>query len=641
MNICRTEKTMKKPFLEAIMERVLLGDGALGTYFYDNGISLRSNTDLLNIHDPELVLSAHQDYIRAGAEVIETNTFGANRFKLNISTPSNNLVSKVNEEGVRIARQAAGDNVYVAGSIGPSGLYPLQADGEIGESDIKDAFLEQMRALLRGGVDLLILETFSFLEELLLAIKTARKLSDSVPIIAQMVFPSNGLAINGIDALTCAQKALEAGANGFGSNCGRGVKSMLAVFERLLQLKGDVILSAFPNAGLPEIVGDRTIYSAQPAYMAQGLSEMIKMGARLVGGCCGTTPAHIFEFKKRLRLKRAPVRSTLAKRTEKPTQFTQKTTVKYGGILEELPTDRLPVLVELDPPTHLDIDPIINGAQELKQAGTDAITIAENPLAILRSDNLALGHLIQERAGINTVLHLTCRDRNILGLQTRIMGAHSLGIKGILAITGDPANASDQPGTSGVFDLDSIGLVKVIDNFNHGLNLAGRSVKKETNLSIGVAFSYRPSNPSLQIRRLEQKAANGAHFVMTQPLFDASQIEAMMEKIGGLDMMIFPGIFPLISARNADFLHNEVPGISVPKEIRDTLWKYEKVEDQRKAALEFAKKLIENVAQWVDGLYIISPLNKWEISRDLVEVIRTSGWKGSGKLLKLVRPYSQ
>ncbi len=609
-------------FLDLIKERVLLGDGALGTYFYDKGVALGTNTDLLNLREPELVLSAHQEYIRAGAEVIETNTFGANRFKLAAQPVTSKEIKEINLQGALIAKKAAGSSVFVAGSIGPSGAYPLAEDNTTAE-DVAVSFQEHALPLLEAQVDLLILETFSYLDELLVAIQACRELAPDMPIIAQMVFPAKGLAVDGKDALLCAKAAIEAGANMFGSNCGRGVKAMLSAFERLAPLKAQVPLSAFPNAGLPEVVGDRTVYSAQPAYMAAGLAEMMKMGARLIGGCCGTTPAHIHEFKQVLRLKKKFLAKGLIESgRERDHKDGKIKTECKGAFLEGLQESPLPLIVELDPPVNLNIDSIIEGAKALKKSGANAISLAEHPLAILRADNLSLAHIIKEDVGIETILHLTCRDRNVLGLQAQIMAAHFLGINGILAITGDPASASDQPGVSGVFDLDSIGLVKTITRYNQGKNLAGQSLNGNTNISIGVAFSYRPSNPTMQLRKLERKAAAGAHFVMTQPMFDPSHIEKTMELTNKLDLLVFPGIFPLISARNAEFLHNEVPGISVPDHIRKRLWEYDQVADQRKAAMEITQNLISQIQKFVHGIYIISPLNKWEVAKTLVEFIR-------------------
>ena len=609
---------MKKNFEEYLNEKVLLGDGAFGTYLYEKGVDLATNTDLLNFSDPDLVYSIHEEYIRAGSELIETNTFGANRFKM-LRIGQEQKVREINLKGAELACRAAGNEIFVAGSIGPTGIkFPLWSVG-VEPGSVQEAFSEQMTALLEGGVDLFILETFTYLDEQLLAIETARRISAEIPIVAQMVYPFQGNTSIGLDALSCGKAAADAGATVVGTNCGRGIKSMISALERLSLLKDEVFISAFPNAGLPEVVEHRMVYSTPPTYM-------VKLGVRLIGGCCGTTPAHIHEFRKHLHLKRhraTQIVTGVDRSSDLPED--RKDFVGKGGMIESLSSDRIPILVEVDPPRHLDIEGVLTGSRALKEAGVDAITLAEHPLAVLRADNLSLAHKMREETGIHTVLHLTCRDRNVLGLQAQIMGAHILGLESILAITGDPATSTDQPGVSGVFDVRSFGLVRMIDQFNRGLNMAGTSMKQPTNFSIGVAFSYRPANPDLQISRLEQKAALGAHFVMTQPIFDRDTVEEMMERTQHVDLKIFTGIFPLISARNADFLHNEIPGISIPKDIREHLWKYEKVEDQRKAALEFTRKLIADITPFAHGLYLISPLNKWEIPLTLVREVRASG----------------
>jgi methionine synthase / methylenetetrahydrofolate reductase(NADPH) len=624
---------MKPDFLEYLQEKVLLGDGAIGTYLYTKGIELGKNTDRLNLSDQDLIYSVHEEYIRAGSQLIETNTFGANRFKL-LAGGLEDKVREINLAGADIARRAAGEEIYVAGSVGPTGVeFPLEA-GETALSEVEAAFAEQIGALLEGGVDILILETFTHLDELIAAIRTARHLAADIPIVAQMAYPSRGRTARGDNAFKCGTAAIKAGASVVGANCGRGVKSMLAAIEKLAPLKEQVPLSAFPNAGFPEIVGHRVIYPAQPEYMAQVIGEMIKLGARLVGGCCGTAPIHIQEFRKHLRIARRPAARAQVNRMEGEMVTEEKQTENGGLLLRGLRPDRLPILVELDPPTHLDVSGVIRGARVLADSGTDAITLGESPLAVLRTENLALAHRIKEEVGIKTVIHLTCRDRNALGLQSHIMGAHLLGIDSILAVTGDPATSSDQPGVSGVFDVHSFGLVRMISRFNQGCNMAGKNVKDCTDFSIGVAFSYRPANPEVQLRRLERKAALGAHYAMTQPFFDAAEVEKMMEKTSHLELLIFPGIFPLISARNADFLHHEVPGISIPEPLRKRLWQYESVEDQRKVAMDFTRELVAAIAPFVDGLYFVSPLNKWEVANDLVCMVRQAGWRGSGRVAR-------
>ncbi len=624
---------MKPNFIDFLRDKILLGDGAIGTYLYSKGIELGKDIERLNISESDLIYSIHEEYIRAGSQLIETNTFGANRHKLQESG-LDSQIREINLAGANLAKRAAGQDVYVAGSIGPSGFdFPL-ATGSHDAGELNDIFSEQISLLLEGEVDLLLFETFTHLDEMLLAIKAARSLSDA-PIIAQMAYPSSGKTATGIDALACGEAALAAGADVVGGNCGRGVSSLLTAMEHLSALKDQAPLSAFPNAGFPEIVGHRMVYPAEPAYMAQALRAMIKQGARLVGGCCGTTPAHIHEFQQVLRIKRRPLARSADVQGDEPQPQTIAAEPRVNGkLLTSMAADQLPIIVELDPPTHLNVAGVIEGAQKLKESGADAISLGENPLAILRADNLSLAHLIHEKVDIETIIHLTCRDRNILGLQSQIMGAHLLGIGGILAITGDPATSSDQPGTSGVFDVKSFGLIRMIDQFNQGRNLAGKEMKAKTNFSVGGAFSFRPNRPEVQLRRLERKTELGLKFVMTQPLFDSSEVEKMMEAVSHLDILVLPGIFPLISARNADFLHNEVPGIFIPESIRKKLWSYNQVEDQRKVALEYTRQLIADITPFVDGLYLVSPLNKWEITAELCREVREQGWKGSGRISK-------
>ncbi|MDH4319072.1 MAG: bifunctional homocysteine S-methyltransferase/methylenetetrahydrofolate reductase [Desulfobulbaceae bacterium] len=628
---------MKKPeFVEYIRSRVVLADGALGSYLYEKGMERGRNLDLLNIQAPELILSVHEEYIRAGSQLIETNTFGANRFKL--PDPSAEKILEINRAGAEIARKAAGHQVYVAGSVGPSGIeFPLDEE-EISREDIREAFGEQIRGLVEGGVDLLILETFSSLEEILLALEVARTRAAGLPVIAQVVFPARGTTVLGEDALECAGKLASAGASVVGSNCGRGADAMVTAIKKMATLaKQGIPLSAFPNAGMPELEGDRLVYPAQPSYMARRAAEMIDNGVRLIGGCCGTTPAHIHEFRSFLKIR--PVRDKKQKSISVIEQeHKEPLSEKAGGFLSSLRPGRLPIIVELDPPTHLDVEPVLEGAKQLAEAGTDAISLGENPLAILRAGNLGVASLIRQRTGIQTIIHQTGRDINALGLQSRMMEAHLLGIEGVLAVSGDSASATDQPGVSGVFDLRSYGLLRMLAQLNRGMNMAGRSVKKETNFSIGAAFSFRAENPTTQINRLEKKASLGAQFAMTQPIFSQQIVEQMLEKTKGLDILIFPGIFPLISSRNAEFLHHEVPGISVPSSLRKKLEAYPEVSDQRKAALDYTEELVAEIAPLIDGLYLVSPLNKWDISLRFVKLVREAQWRGSGRADRYALP---
>ena len=612
---------MKPDFLSDIQDHVVLGDGALGSYLYERGVELGRNLDLLNLQSSETIFAAHEEYIRAGSQLIETNTFGANRFKLR-EAGAEDQVREINRAGAGIAAKAAGHQVYVAGSIGPSGeAFPLD-ESEYSEADLRDSFQEQVLGLAEGGVDVLIIETFSQLDEILLAIEIGREHAPELPIIAQMVFPARGRTVHGEDALHCGRKMIEAGAVVVGTNCGRGIDAMVTAVQYMSPLAGEgTPLSAFPNAGMPELVGGRTIYPAQPAYMAARAREMIKAGVHLIGGCCGTTPAHVQEFRSALRIKPVRVRGSRVT-VEDSEENRPATACKEGGFLAGLDGGHLPIIAELDPPTHLDVESVLQGATELAGAGVDAISLGENPLAILRTGNLGMAARIQERAGVKTIIHQTGRDINGLGLQSRMMEAYLLGIEAVLAVSGDAASGTDQPAVSGVFDLRSEGLIRMLAGLNRGVNMAGRSIKKETNFSIGAAFSFRPAKPDLQISRLEKKQALGARFAMTQPLFSMEVVEQMMAAVAHIDMLIFPGIFPLISSRNAEFLHNEVPGISVPADLRARLAGFEQVADQRKAALEYTAGLIEDILPFIHGLYLISPLNKWDIVLEFVRQVR-------------------
>ena len=618
---------MKPDFLEYIHDHVVLGDGALGSYLFEQGVERGRNLDLLNLQAPEIVLAAHEEYIRAGSQLIESNTFGANRFKLR-EAGAGEQAQQINRTGAEIAVKAAGKQVYVAGSVGPSGLsFPLHEE-HISLEDIKESFREQMLGLAEGGVDLLILETFSSLEEILLAIAVARSAAPQLPVVAQMVFPAKGLTVLGEDALFCGQQMRAAGAALVGSNCGRGVDATVQAIARMSPLAGEgTPLSAFPNAGMPELLNGRMIYPAQPGYMAARAKEMIRNGVHLLGGCCGTQPAHIHEFRNSLRIK--PVRVYLSgEEQEQETEEPLTAAGKLGGFLDALQPGRLPIIVELDPPAHLDTEPVLRGAEELVRAGVDAISLGENPLAILRAGNLSMAALIRQRTGIQTILHQTGRDVNALGMQSRMMDAHLLGLEAVLAVSGDSAAGTDQPGVSGVFDLRSYGLIAMLEGLNRGLSMAGQQLRKQTNFSIGAAFTFRPDDPETQVRRLEKKTELGARFAMTQPIFAPATVEQMLEATRHLDILVFPGIFPLISARNAEFLHNEVPGISVPGELRRRLAQFEQVADQRKAALEYTADMIAEIAPLIDGLYLISPLNKWDIALQFVLQARQAGWTG-------------
>ncbi len=612
----------KKPFLEKLSEGVVLGDGAMGTRLYEQGVDVTSNYDYLNIIEPEMVKNIHRSYVEAGSELIETNTFGANRSKLQ-KYGLEHKIKDINSRGVKLALEVAEQNVWVAGSVGPFGIDISMAEyEELSKEDIEAIFREQIEILAESGVDVIMLETFADLNEMLAAIRAAKSVS-SLPIISQMVYPFQGRTMYGKTAYECASTCLEAGANIIGSNCGRGITGMIEAVKQLTRIK-DATISVYPNAGMPEIHESRALFMIDVDYFSKKVMEMVDMGVTLVGGCCGTNQSHIAALARKLSARKKEKGLRIPVAEVPPPSQPQEIRFKKGGFLDSLIPGQLPVIVEIDPPHHLDVSYILEGAKKVAEAGANGISLAENPLAILRMDNIPLAHLIKRNTGIQTIVHMTCRDRNILGIQSALMGAHTLGIEGVLAITGDPASYTDQPGTKGVFDLNSFRLIEIITKLNNGISMSGKSIKQETNFSIAGALNFVAKHPEIQLKRLKKKVECGAQFMMTQPLFLKDDVELLVEKTREYHIPIFVGIYPLLSSRNAEFLHHEVPGINIPKDVRERMARHEDKNDQRKAGEDIAKELVTAIKDIADGLYIISPLNKWEISLTILNHIRKS-----------------
>lgn len=609
-----------KSFLERISEGVVLGDGALGTRFYELGVDVTTNYDYLNIIEPEMVKDIHRSYLEAGSELLETNTFGANRYKLE-KYGLEHKIQDINGRGCKLAREVAGDKAWVAGSVGPLGIdITMSEHEELSTGDIEAIFREQLTILAESGVDVIILETFADLDEMLAAIRAAQSVS-SLPVISQMVYPFQGRTMYGKSAYECASVCLKAGADIVGSNCGRGITGMIEGVKQLTRIK-DAPISVYANAGMPEVHESRAMFMIDVDYFSKKVMEMIDMGATLVGGCCGTNQSHIAALARKISAQKRKKRLKISVEEVSSPLQPQQIKFKKGGFLDSLVPGQLPVIVEIDPPHHLDVAYILKGAKKIAEAGANGISLAENPLAILRMDNISLAHLIKRDTGIQTIIHMTCRDRNTLGIQSALMGAHILGIEGVLAITGDPANFTDQPGAKGVFAINSFRLIEIITKLNNGISMSGKSIKMETNFSVAGAFNFVAKHPEVQLKRLKKKIACGAQFMMTQPLFVKEDIKVLVEKTRDCHVPIFVGIYPLWSHRNAEFLHHEVPGIIIPKYIRERMGRYEDKDDQRKAGEDIAKELITDIKDIVDGIYIISPLNKWEISLSIVEHVR-------------------
>lgn len=601
-------------FLHELKHQVLVGDGATGTMLYSRGVSLDANFEHLNLVRPSVVLDLHREYVAAGARVIETNTFGANYPKLNAIGIGNKL-RDINRKGALLAREAAtGEDVYVAGSIGPL-IGAKGDDPEFSEDQLRQMFHAQVESLAEGGVDLFIFETFSDLRQLQIGVGVARE--TGLPVVANMAFAEQGRLAGGISVERMADTLAAAGADLIGANCGAGPLEILQTVKRLATASG-LPIAVYPNSGFPEYVNGRYIYRATPGYFAGMAEEMVAAGAALIGGCCGTTPEHIRQVAERLKGLRPVARQEIVAAPVIVTDQLQQE--RTTGFLAAWGKEKI-VTVELDPPRGLDCRNIVTGSRILKEAGADAINLAENPLARVRMGNIALANLIQNQVGIEVIVHITCRDRNLLGLQSDLMGASLLGIRSILAVTGDPASLGEQAGASSVFDLNSSTLIKLLDGLNNGVNGLGNSLGGGTSFTIGAAFNPNTSRMDVQVGRLIKKVANGARFAQTQPIYDVERLDEMLEQTAQLQIPILPGILPLVSERNAEFLHNEVPGIVIPDSIRHRMRGKEKDEGVREG-LAIAREFIAAVQDRVGGFYLIPPFGRYEIAAELLRFIK-------------------
>lgn len=599
-------------FLERVAHEVLIGDGAIGTMLYAKGVALDANFEHLNLVRPQLVLDLHAEYLAAGAQVIETNTFGANYAKLS-AIGIGGKVAEINRQGAILARRAAKrSDIFVAGSMGPMG----RGKQEMSDDQVRDSFRLQAAALAEGGVDLLILETFSELDELETALSAARE--TGLPVVANLAFGEGSRLAGGIEAEDAALRLAAAGASLVGANCGAGPLELLATLKRMAAVT-DLPLAAYPNSGFPEYVDGRYIYRTTPDYFAARAEEMVAAGAVLVGGCCGTTPEHIRVTAQRLKGARPAARVAVGAVSRPPVAEKAKATA--SGFLDRWGKEMV-VTVELDPPKGLDCGRILAGSRALKEAGADAINLAENPLARVRMGNLALASLIRREVGIEVIAHITCRDRNLIGLQSDLMGASLLGVSSILAVTGDPASLGEEAGASSVFDLNSFTLIKLLSDLNRGVNALGNPIGAGTGFTIGAAFNPNTQKMEVQVARLAKKVENGACFAQTQPIYDLERFEQMMEQTAHLGIPILPGVLPLVSGRNAEFLHNEVPGITIPDSIRERM--AGKVgEEGVREGLAIAREFIEATLGKVGGFYLIPPFGKYEIAVELVKFIKS------------------
>ena len=617
--IAKASPDAVKPFLERLAEGVVVCDGAMGTMLYARGVFLNRCFDELNLSNPGLVQSVHREYLEAGADVIETNTFGAHRFKLG-PHGLEAQVRKINREGARLAREAAGGAALVAGSIGPIGK-PLAPIGNIPFEDAKSAYREQVEGLLEGGVDVLMIETMPSLDQARAAHEAVRELTADLPVVVSLTFNEEGTTLYG-DTPEDAVRTLEGwGVQAVGANCSQGPQAMLLTVQRMAAVATTAKLSAMPNAGAPALVDGRYVYLCTPEYMASYARRFIAAGAHLVGGCCGTTPAHIKNLVRSVRMLQ-PSRQvvtvlppTRAKEAPVPVPREEKSALarKLGK--------KFVVSVELDPPKGADPGQVLERANYCKESEVDAINVADGPRASARMSAQALCVLMQTRVGMDTILHYTCRDRNLLGMQSDLLGAYALGLRNILAITGDPPKLGDYPDATAVYDVDSIGLIRIMDHLNHGCDLAGNLIGPALGIHIGCGAD--PSKPDMEkeVRRLEQKVEAGAEYIMTQPVYDPRTLERFFSLIRHIKIPILVGILPLYSHRNAEFLHNEVPGMRIPDEIRERMKKAGSGEKAQAEGVSIAREATLAARDGAHGVYIMPPFNKVDLAVRVIDVL--------------------
>ena len=622
-----------KPFLQALDERVLVCDGAMGTMLYAKGVFINRCFDSLNVMSADTVVEIHQDYVRAGADVLETNTFGANRIKLR-SFGLGDTVREINIEGARIARRAAHDQAYVAGAIGPLGVR-IEPWGKMGTDEAEAYFREQAEALAEGGVDLFILETFRDLNEMGAAIAAVRTVSP-LPIVAQMTIEDDGNSLDGTPPEQFAPEMERRGADVIGVNCSIGPAHMLETVERIAGVT-HARLSAQPNAGRPRDIEGRNIYLSSPEYLASYARRFALQGVRLVGGCCGTTPEHIRQMKAAI--KQVNIGKSGGSAGSEKTRPTLPESVRVERVLLDPPdtppvpraeksqmaaslaAGRFTTIVELLPPKGFVGDDIIELARALKIRGVDVVNIPDGPRGP-RMSALALAVLVQQKAGIETVLQFSCRDRNLLGMQSDLLGAHAMGIRNLVSVTGNARMVGDYPDATAVFDVDSVGLTNVITRLNHGLDIGGQGIGAPTAFHLGVMVNPGAENLDSEVRRFEYKVEAGAEFAITKPIFDVAGFERFMTRIESFRIPVLAGLWPFESVLNAEFMANEVPGVQVPDALLERMHRAECADAAAAEGVAIARDVGRALKGLVQGLHVSAPSGQIEAALEVLDAIR-------------------
>jgi methionine synthase / methylenetetrahydrofolate reductase(NADPH) len=611
---------MASDLLTRLKQSPVLCDGATGTLLYAKGIFINRCYDELNLSQPDLIRDLHREYMQAGAEIIETNTFGANSFRL-ARHSIENRVRDINLAGANLAKEAAKSfDVWVAGSVGPLGVR-IEPLGKTSFEEARAAFREQIAALVEGGVDLLMLETFGYVEELHQAILAARDVNPDIPVVAHVTIDEDGNCLDGSTPESFTPRIEAWGADVIGCNCSVGPVAMLDVIERVRALTS-LPLAAQPNAGMPRSVEGRNIYLCSPEYMASYARKFVAAGVRLIGGCCGTTPDHIRVMKSALRAgeARAKAKPASVKTEAAVAAIPAIPLAKRSKAGAKIAAGEFLTMVEIVPPKGTDVLKEIEGARFLKSVGVDAINIPDSPRASARMSNQALSLLVQQEVGIEAILHYTCRDRNVLSMQSDLLGAAALGIHNLICITGDPPKMGNYPDATAVFDVDAIGLVNIVHNLNRGLDIGGNPLGMGTSFVIGVGANPGVPNIDEEIKRFEYKVEAGAECAVTQPVFDLSLLESFLRRIEHCKIPVIAGIWPLVSVRNAEFMKNELR-VSVPDSILERMAKAKTPEAARAEGVAIAREMLIAVRSMVQGAQISAPSGRYSSAADVLEAL--------------------
>jgi len=605
-------------FLERLNRGPVLCDGAMGTLLYAKGVFINRCYDELNISQPEMVSAIHDDYVKAGAEVLETNTFGANHYRL-LRHGLEARVPEINKAGVQLARAAAGKDVMVAGSVGPLGIR-IEPLGKVAREEARAAFRSQIEVLAEQGVDLILLETFGYIDELHQAILAAREAAPGLPIVAEVTIDEDGSALDGAEVETFGRRLTDFGVDVVGCNCSIGPAAMLDTLERLRKVTS-LPLAAQPNAGMPRSVEGRNIYLCSPEYMASYARKFVAAGVSLIGGCCGTTPEHIKAMKSALRVGEARTSSFHVTVASKTTAPAVKPLGERSQLGRKLAAGEFVNMVEIVPPKGSDPAKELAAAKYLRGVGIDAVNIPDSPRASARMGNQALCSLIERECGIETVLHYTCRDRNVLSIQSDLLGASALGLHNLICITGDPPKLGNYPDATAVFDVDAIGLVNIVRNLNLGVDIGANPIGSATAFVIGVGANPGITDIDEEVRRFEYKCEAGAHYAVTQPVFDMRLLECFLRRVEHCKIPILAGIWPLTSVRNAEFMRNELR-VSVPDEILARMASAsESSEHARAEGVLIAREMLMEARGMVQGVQVSAPLGKFAAAVDVIEAL--------------------